>query len=107
MKRVTIIHRYYWKPGRRSGGSQVYEMKTLHDLTDKKLEEKLTEMNQGFRTSIWTVLHDFKMDKKTDQREYFKYCIDAYYAPVHYDYESARYGKRMVDSMREEYSGLK
>ena len=83
MKRVTVIHRWYWKPSRRAGSSQVYEVKVLHNLTDKALEKKLTELNAGFRTSIWSVKHDFKLSKKSDQKEYLKYCLEAYWFCAH------------------------
>lgn len=107
MKRVTIIHRDYWKPAHRAGSSLVYEVKALHNLTDKQLEEKIQEMNEGFRTSRWRIKHDFKLSKKSDQREYLKYCLDAYYQPHQYDYDSCQYAKKMVDALRQDFDGLK
>lgn len=107
MKRVTIIHRNYWKPARRAGSSLVYEVQALYDMTDRQLDAKIQKMNAGFRTSIWSIKHDFKLSKKHDQREYLKYCLDAYYEPYQYDYDSCKYAKKMIDALREDFEGLK
>ena len=107
MKRVTIIHRHYWKPSHYAGSSQVYEVRALHNLTDKQLEAELRKMNAAFRTSTWSVKHDFKLSKKSDQREYLKYCLDAYYEPYQYDYDSCQYAQKMIDALRQDFDGLK
>lgn len=107
MKRVTVIHRMYWKPSNRAGSSQVYEVDVLHDLTDKALEKRLTELNEGFRTSTWSVKHDFNLSKKSDQREYLKYCMETYYEPYTYDHDSCAVARKMIDAIREEYPYLK
>ena len=107
MKRVTVIHRWYWKPSHRAGSSQVYEVDVLHDLTDKALEKKLAELNAGFRTSTWSVKHDFKLSRKSDQRDYLKYGLDAYYEPYTYDYDSCGVAAKMIEAIRDAYPELK
>ena len=107
MKRITVIHRWYWKPSHRAGSSQVYEVAVLYDLTDKALEKKITELNAGFRTSTWSVKHDFKLNKKSDQKDYLKYCLEAYYEPHTYDHDSCEVASKMIEAIRERYPDLK
>lgn len=107
MKRVTIIHRQYWKPSNRAGSSQVYEVQALYDLTDKQLDEALQKKNAGFRTSTWSVKHDFLLSKKAEQKRYLQYCLDCYYEPYCYDKDSAECAARMIDAIRDSYPYFK
>lgn len=107
MKRVTIVDRMYWKPSRRAGASQVYEVYALYNLTDKQLTAKLEEMNKGFRTSIWTIKHDFLLSRKTDQKKYLQYCLECYYEPYCYDHQSAEYAKKMINALSSDYPYFK
>ncbi len=107
MKRVTIIHRWYWKPSHRAGASQVYEVSALHDLTDKQLEEKINKMNAGFRTSTWSIKNDYILSKKADQKRYLQYCLECYYDPYCYDHDSAEYAAKMVAAVKNDYPYFK
>ena len=107
MKRVTILHRFYWKPSRRAGSSQVYEVCALHDLTDKQLSAKLNEMNCRYKTSTWSIKHDFHLDRKADQKEYLQYCISCYYEPYTYDFDSSENGEKMIAALKDEFPYFK
>ncbi len=107
MRRATVLQRDYWRPSRRHGGSLTTEIQVLHNYNDKNLEAKLAELNTGIRKCFWVIRGDYKLSRKSDQRDYFKYCIDCYFQPFSYDSDSAQVGRKLVDSLRDEIPGLK
>lgn len=83
--------------------SKVYEVSALHGLTDKQLEAKLEKLNEGFRTSTWSVKYDYLLSRKEDQKKYLQYCLECYYDPHCHDYDSARCAERMITALRNDY----
>ena len=93
IRRITVLQRRWL----RRGNSYVTEIELLYNVSDKKLENHLLELNRRMRVYDWEVLHDFKFNTKRDASAFYSQCIKEYFDPNGISV-FARLGKVMVNT---------
>ena len=76
MKRLTMISRKVLSRGKGGYFNEVEETIYLTDLTDKKLNEKLEELNTNKRTNFYEIKKDFNLKNKKDKIEFITYYLE-------------------------------
>ena len=77
MKRITILKRRYQE----LPNSYVTDREVIRDMTDKKIESRLQVNNKLMRVNFWVIEQDFKLNLKSGQCGFFKFCIEQYFNP--------------------------
>lgn len=73
MKRITILRRDFLERSRQGGWFKpVEDIKILIDLTDKKLESTLKDLNKTYRSNFYKVWRDYKVSNNTGREEFIK-----------------------------------
>lgn len=73
MKRITILRRLYSVRSSKGGWFKTAEdFKILVDVTDSKLDNILKELNKTYRTNLYKVIGDYKVNNNKG-REKFLY----------------------------------
>lgn len=76
MKRVIIISRNVLERGKCGYFNSNKEYEILIDLTDKKINEKIQELNKNKRSRFYEKEVDFNLETIKGKKEFINYIID-------------------------------
>ena len=76
MKRFTILSREVLSRGKGGYYNKTEEKIFLADMTDKKITEKLEELNKNKRTNFFEISKDFNLKTKQGSKEFVNYYLE-------------------------------
>ncbi len=76
MKRFTILSREVLERGKGGYYNKTEEKIFLTDMTDKKIEEKLEELNKNKRINFFEISKDFNLKTKQGSKEFVNYYLE-------------------------------
>ena len=79
LKRVTFLKRDYLERRQRGYFTTKTETIILINSTDKKINDKLKELNKTKKTRLFKVEKDFKLTSKVKLKEYKHYLVNNNY----------------------------
>lgn len=76
MKRFTILTRKVLSRGKGGYFNEVEETIYLIDMTDKKIKDKLEELNKNKRTCFFEISKDFNLKTKQGNKGFINYYLE-------------------------------
>lgn len=71
MKRITILKREFLERSYQGGWFKpVEDIKILIDVTDKKLDSTLKDLNKTYRSNFYKTFHDYKVTNNKGREEF-------------------------------------
>lgn len=73
MKRITILRRCFLERSHQGGWfNPVQDIKIVIDLTDKKIQSTLKELNKTYRSNFYKIWGDYKVSNNESRKEFIE-----------------------------------